>query len=195
MVAKSSGPPLAPVQVQVIDPRMIEVQYRNQRMAGLLVTDPAYGQFTALAAKRWGALSVASGLKTETPPGVIILADDQNLYLAPVLDHPMAEKVIYNDGRAFINLIRVFTQFSRVLPPGTTEFYKLEGRQTVQAGEETFVALKLPLKKVPPRVSATAVARSRAPKPAKRTKGNGENKGNRENKGNPENKGNAGAKA
>lgn len=148
MTLATKDPTPAPIFVPDLD--QVEIQYRHQHDSGIWIEDPARATFTAMASKRIGAMSMDAGLGTDRPDKLLILTDRHNLYFAPVHDHPKAVPITWNDGRAYVNLIKIFTFLKRVLPPDTREFYAISFHDTpVEIGNGVQVqALKMPLKRV-----------------------------------------------
>ncbi|HYG60370.1 MAG TPA: hypothetical protein VD902_20050, partial [Symbiobacteriaceae bacterium] len=145
-------------EIIVPDLDQVEIQYRHQYDSGAWFEDPARSIWSALASKRLGALSMEAGHGTDRPAKVLIMTDRHNLYFAPVTEHPQAVTVSWNDGRAYMNLIKIFTYLKRVLPPDTREFYKIVPHdKPIDIGNGVTVkALKMPLKRVETRHKETA---------------------------------------
>ena len=147
-------------KIIIPDLEQVEVQYRHQYESGIWAEDPARVTFTALASKRLGQLSMGEDLGTETPDKLLVLTDKHNLYFVAAPDHPQAVEVSWNEGRAYVNLIKIFTYLRRVLPPGSRHFYRAEFHdQPVDIGDgKEHKALKVPLKRVKPRKESRASA-------------------------------------
>lgn len=117
-----------PVEVTALPISEAEVRRRNQYRSGIWVEEPAMGVFTALGTKRFEKVNLSMGHQTDRPTNCMIVnaPDGNGFYLIPGLKHEQSLDVRYEDGRAVINLIKLFTLLEKRVPSGLREFYPLE---------------------------------------------------------------------
>lgn len=110
------------------DLNSVETKKSNQHDSGFWVEKPAMATCTALGTKRLGQLSMEMLEMTDKPVRCVVVAspDGQGLYLIPGVDHEQAIDIKYVDGRAQINLVKVFALLEKSVASGTREFYPVE---------------------------------------------------------------------
>lgn len=118
-----------PLDVNVVSPESVEVQYGHMLGCEMAVDAPARAVLSALAAKRLGELSMKRALGTTRPSRVLLGNDDNKkfLYIVPASkDELDATEVKYPQGKPYFNLIHIFTLLDRSVQEGTKEYYKLK---------------------------------------------------------------------
>lgn len=115
------------VAVTILDLKSVETKRRNQYDSGFWVESQGTATWTALATRRMGKISLALGEMTDRPTKCLVVAapDGQSIYLIPGIDHEQAVDVKYIDGRAQMNLNKLFTLLEKLVAPGNREFYPI----------------------------------------------------------------------
>jgi hypothetical protein len=115
------------VVVHALNLSNVEIRRRNQYSSGLWVETPAMADWTALATKRLAKTSLQSGEMTERPTKCLVVTapGQAGLYFIPGIDHPDAIEVKYINGRAKMNLVKVFTALDKLITPGNREFFPI----------------------------------------------------------------------
>lgn len=154
---------LTPVEVTALPISEAEVRRRNQYRSGIWVEEPAMGLFTALGTQRFQKVNLSMGHQTDRPTSCMIVnaPDGNGFYVIPGLKHEQSLDVRYEDGRAVVNLIKLFTLLDKRVPSGTREFYPLEFvKHPVRFEGQEYRALWLAAKR-------TATKRIKSSKPRK----------------------------